>query len=199
MVYKLYTGNGDSGSTRSLDGTTTSKDSVEIHAVGDFDELMAILGCCTVDCTETTYVRSALNRFYQLVGWGTAPSTAAYLRIVLRHLYRLSAYISNNGSAKFVFDDAEKSSMMAFLEDVTDRLHESLPELKHFVMPVGNRAMTSLNLARTVCRRAERSVVALPDKELTAFPIQYLNRLSSLLFAMSRWECHAAGLDEQYF
>jgi cob(I)alamin adenosyltransferase len=111
---------------------------------------------------------------------GADPVSAVYVRIQ-HDLFDLGGELSIPGAALVTADRVE------WLEERTDELNEDLPPLKNFVLPGGNRAAAVCHLARTVCRRAERDLVTLGVSENVNTPaLQYLNRLSDLLFVTAR-------------
>jgi cob(I)alamin adenosyltransferase len=128
----------------------------------------------------------------------TDAGTAALLTEVQRHLFALSARVADvrDGEApseKVAFPEAHVTA----LERAIDLAEEALPPLKSFVIPGGSEAGARLHLARTVCRRAERRLVALAERE--AVPpvfLAYLNRLSDLLFVLARAANQRAGMPE---
>lgn len=179
---RIYTKSGDAGQTRLVGGQKVAKNSLRIEAYGTVDELMACLGLA----------RTALDS-------PEAPSGGAELSSVLR---RVQNELFNLGSdlATLPEDRHEKQPVIQerhvlALEKEIDAWNESLPELRSFVLPGGGWVAAYLHLARTVCRRGERLVVELAEKEpVSPQVIPYLNRLSDALFVMSR---HAARVYDQ--
>ncbi len=171
MVYlsRIYTRSGDKGETGLGDGTRVSKDHQRVAAYGSVDELNAVLGLLTSHCpqaAEIELVRSIQNDLFDVGADLCLPQSAdekpgAHLRIRAEQAERL--------------------------EKAIDRLNAHLTPLRSFIIPGGQGAAAWCHLARTVCRRAEREVVALAHRE-TVNPqvIVYLNRLSDLLFVLAR-------------
>jgi cob(I)alamin adenosyltransferase len=166
MVFlsRIYTRSGDGGETGLGDGQRVSKCSARVTAYGEVDELNAVLG---------------------LVAAYT-PESLAFLRTLQNDLFDVGADLcvpaGNDPSALRV-----RPEQASRLEGEIDRLNERLQPLRSFVLPGGSLAAAWLHLARTVCRRAERSVVALMQSEATnPNVLVYLNRLSDLLFVMAR-------------
>lgn len=176
---KIYTKTGDGGETSLFDGTRVSKADGRVEAYGDVDELNAWLGM----------VRAA--------GLPDAPADGvdvadAIVRIQ-RDLFALGAMLADPAHA--IADRVTKAALgesdVARLESLIDRCEAELPPLRHFILAGGVPAGAALHLARTVCRRAERRIVALapaPD----ALAIRYVNRLSDLLFVLARAVNHRA-------
>jgi cob(I)alamin adenosyltransferase len=169
---KIATRTGDDGSTGLGDGRRTSKDSVRVQALGDLDELNSALGCVLAESLPE--------------------SVRAVLAAVQNDLFDLGGEVSIPGRA------AMQDSHVLALDRALESLNEALPPLREFILPGGTRAAAACHLARTVCRRAERSVVALAREEtVTAPTLQYLNRLSDLLFVAAREINRNAGMAER--
>lgn len=165
---KIYTRTGDAGTTGLGDGSRTQKNSSRIAALGDVDELNSVIGVML--CEEM-------------------PADARELLVGIQHdLFDLGGEISIPGAALL------KPTQPARLEAAIDRYNGELSPLKEFILPGGTRVAALTHLARTVCRRAERAVVALAGEEpVSEAGRQYLNRLSDLLFVLGRWLNKAAG------
>lgn len=165
---KIYTRTGDAGTTGLGDGSRVGKDAPRIAALGDVDELNAILGVLL--CEELPAdVRSLLTG-------------------VQHDLFDLGGELSVPGGAFL------KDTQPGRLETAIDRFNADLEPLKEFILPGGTRAAALTHQGRTVCRRAERAVVALAHNEaISDAARQYLNRLSDLLFVLARWLNRHAG------
>jgi cob(I)alamin adenosyltransferase len=172
---RIYTGGGDRGETSLGDGSRVSKLDCRIASFGTVDELNAQIGVV-------------------LAGAPPAP-IAAVLARVQNELFDVGADLSVPwGIADRLRVDDE---MIAALERDCDHFNADLPELKSFVLPGGSELAARLHVARTVCRRAEREVLAAADEvELDPLVLVYLNRLSDLLFILARSANAAAGRDE---
>ncbi len=158
---KIATRTGDRGDTGLGDGSRVTKDSARIRALGDVDELNSALGVLLAE-TLPARVREALIE-------------------IQHHLFDLGGEICIPGHR--LMTEAQVLELDALLADYNAKL----PPLKEFILPGGTRAAALAHLARTVCRRAERSLVALGRaEEVGAAPRQYLNRLSDLLFVLGR-------------
>ncbi len=173
---KIYTRRGDRGETDLFGGGRVSKDHLRVCAFGDVDELNACLGAAAADSQQTD-LRDAIQRIQSsLFDLGT----------------RLAAPGREDDKIPCVqIDD------VAELEAEIDRLEVELAPLDNFILPGGSRAAAAFHRGRTVCRRAERSVVSLGrEEELDDAIVQFLNRLSDLLFVMARVENHRAGVPD---
>jgi cob(I)alamin adenosyltransferase len=175
---KIYTRTGDRGETALLGGTRVSKADPRVAAYGEVDELNAWLG----------FVRS-----------GTIdPALATMLEHIQRDLFAIGARLADpDGSVANRIDKASVTESDAErLERWIDTLEAELPALRRFILAGGSRSGASLHVARTISRRAERSVVALGRDQVDRTILVYLNRLSDLLFVMARAATHRAGAPE---
>lgn len=171
---RIYTKAGDGGHTRLVGGQKVPKDAPRIEAYGTVDELMACLGLA----------RTALAA-------PDAPPEAAALEATLRRvqneLFNLGSELATLPADLHPNQPRVEERHVTALERDIDGWNESLPELRSFILPGGGWVAAYLHLARTVCRRAERLVVALGASEpLGPQALPYLNRLSDALFVMSR-------------
>jgi cob(I)alamin adenosyltransferase len=180
---RIYTRTGDGGETRLASGQPVSKASLRVAAYGDVDETNACLG---------------LVRLHT----GPDPAFDALLGRVQNELFDLGADLATpakageaEGSALRILD-----SQVTRLEQEIDQLNADLPPLQSFILPGGTPAAAALHLARTVCRRAERSLVALTEagETVSAPTLKYLNRLSDLLFVAGRY-ANGRGADEVFW
>ncbi|HET7220617.1 MAG TPA: cob(I)yrinic acid a,c-diamide adenosyltransferase [Vicinamibacterales bacterium] len=175
---KIYTKSGDGGETALLGGQRVSKSSPRVAAYGDVDELNAWLGL----------VRS------------TKPhdELAAMLDRMQRDLFAIGARLADPAGtvAAKVAKTAVTSDDIVRLEQWIDTLEAELPPLRRFILAGGAASAAALHVARTVCRRAERSVVALGHDAVEPEILVYLNRLSDLLFVMARAANHREGVAE---
>ena len=175
---KIYTKTGDAGETSLFDQTRVSKADPRVDAYGEVDELNACLGAaraCRIDV-----------------------DMSALLEEIQRDLFALGARLADPSSkiAGRVTKAAITDADIAHLEDEIDRLEAELPELRRFILPGGSLAGAQLHVARTVCRRAERRVVALGPEAVEPILVVYLNRLSDLLFVMGRAVNQRSGVPE---
>lgn len=171
MVYlsRIYTKSGDAGQTGLGDGTRVSKDSPRVTAFGEVDELNAVLGLLAAycpDCPDAEVLRSIQNELFDVGADLCVPPNESENP---EHVLRVTA------------------AQYERLEKAIDRLNENLQPLRSFILPGGTPAAGWLHLARTVCRRAERSVVTLiTTEEVNPSALIYLNRLSDYLFVLAR-------------
>ena len=176
---KIYTKTGDAGETALFDGTRVSKADARVATYGEVDELNAVIGLA----------RSAL---------ATEAGTplVEMLDQIQRDLFALGSRLADPSHkvAGRVTKAAITPQDVTRLEECIDRLEAELPPLRRFILPGGSSAGATLHVARTVCRRAERAMVALGelDREL----LVYVNRLSDLLFVMARSANRSAGTPE---
>jgi cob(I)alamin adenosyltransferase len=171
MVYlsRIYTKTGDAGETGLGDGSRVSKDHIRVTAYGEVDELNSVLGLIRAYCPD--YVESSL------------------LRDIQNDLFDVGADLCMPQSASEPEGAALRvtASQSEKLERAIDRVNDHLQPLHSFILPGGSQVAAWLHLARTVCRRAERSVVTLAkDVAINESVVIYLNRLSDLLFVLSR-------------
>ena len=178
LSVKIYTKTGDSGETSLFDGTRVSKTDPRVVAYGDVDELQACLGVA----------RAA-----------RLPADLDNICVALqRDLFALGARLADPAHKiakrveKIVIDDRS----VLRLEGWIDELDAEIPPLRHFILSDGCPAGAALHFARTVCRRAERSILSLGGEAVEPITIVYVNRLSDLLFTMARAANHRAGTTE---
>jgi cob(I)alamin adenosyltransferase len=176
---KLYTRTGDTGDTSLFDGTRVRKSDPRVGAYGDVDELNAWLG----------FARAALSESY--------PELTDALVRIQRDLFALGAQLADprDRIADRVVKAALGDEDVGRLEQLIDRFDGEVPPLRRFILSGGTEGGAALHVARTVCRRAERTMVAL-EPEVDAVLLRYVNRLSDLLFAMARAVNHLSGVPE---
>ena len=170
---KIYTKTGDQGETALLGRTRVGKDHPRVAAYGDVDELNSVLGLAK------SHARDA--------------DLSGLLQEVQRDLFALGAQLADPGGSvgSRRAKAAITGSHVRRLEKAIDSRQAQLPPLRAFILPGGSRTGAILHLARTVCRRAERSIVALGRREkLDPRILAYVNRLSDLLFVLARFENH---------
>ena len=161
----IYTRYGDKGDTVTLGGKKVPKDNERVQAYGEVDELNALLGVC-VSFFERDHTKNILES-------------------VQKDLFVIGAQLAAEGTKKPIRTIGLQQ--IESLESEIDRIESTLSPLHNFIIPGGAKRASMLHLARTVCRRAERSVVTLSKKErINSSIITYLNRLSDLLFVLAR-------------
>jgi cob(I)alamin adenosyltransferase len=175
-ITRVYTRTGDRGDTALVGGRRVPKDAPRIEAYGTVDELNAVIGLARVFNAEQ--LRRG-RRYRWLDG---------VLRRLQNELFDLGSELATPEEAAYeqMFRVGDKE--VAALERLIDQCQKDLRPLKSFVLPGGGRVGGFLHQARTVCRRAERRVLALSRVEpIGEWPLRYVNRLSDLLFVLSRW------------
>lgn len=176
---KIYTKKGDRGETALFGGGRVHKSHPRVAAYGDVDELNAVLGWAAAVVEDDEIRARVVSIQPDLLVIGAHLATPAVTRGKRPSLPSLP------------------ERRVGELERWIDEADAELPELRAFILPGGTRGAAALHVARTVCRRAERHVVALDAEEsLEPTIIQYLNRLSDLLFMFARLENHRAGVED---
>ncbi len=171
---KIVTRGGDKGETSLADGTRLAKDDPRIALIGDVDELNSWLGVVIANGAE-----------------GVLKETLAACQ---HDLFDLGGALSFPGSPMLSEEQVKR------LDATAEQLNAELPPLKEFILPGGAKEISFCHVARTVCRRAERAMAAFhrtaPE---AAHGLQYLNRLSDILFIAARIEARRLGVDEVYW
>lgn len=166
---KIYTRTGDSGETGLMGGKRLPKSHQRIQAIGEVDELNCALGLLL----------------------SAAPVLTDTLRPIQNQLFELGAELASADQPARIH-----SELIEALERAIDQHESALPRLKNFILPGGTQAAALAHLARAVCRRAERALVALAAQEaVNPDSLKYLNRLSDLLFVLARELNHQAQGD----
>ena len=168
---KITTRTGDDGTTGLGDGSRTPKDAPRVAAMGDLDELNSAIGAVLAEPLPEPVQRA--------------------LAAVQNDLFDLGGEVCIPGQSVMT------ESHVLRLEEAVAALNDGLPPLREFVLPGGHRAAAAAHVARTVGRRAERSLVALHHAEpVSPASLQYVNRLSDLLFVAARVINRSAGVPE---
>ena len=158
---KIYTRTGDDGTTGLGDGSRTPKDSPRIEAIGEIDELNSCIGVLLAEDLPDDIHNCLTDIQHDLFDLGGELCMPGHVNITQGQVKRL--------------------------ENILDAFNADLPPLKEFILPGGSRAASLAHLARTVCRRAERSLVKLANSEkVSTVSRNYVNRLSDLLFVVGR-------------
>lgn len=166
MAAKIYTKTGDKGETALFGGKRLPKSHIRIEAYGTVDELNAYLGLLR-DANGDTTLRMKL-------------------KILQDRLFDLGAILACDPDKEMNLPGLQESDIR-FLEEEIDHMNEHLPVLKSFILPGGHTTVSTCHIARCVCRRAERNVVALAQVEKVAeINYRFLNRLSDYLFVLAR-------------
>jgi cob(I)alamin adenosyltransferase len=171
---KIYTRTGDAGQTSLFGGARVPKSDPRIEAYGTVDELNSFLGL----------VRAA---------WPSSPIDA-HLAAAQADLFEIGAHLASLGTSRF---PGVEPAHISEMESAIDAMESELTPLKTFILPGGSLPAGHLHVARTICRRAERLVVALHDDSApTRSTIAYLNRLSDYLFVAARFANHRLDVDD---
>ncbi len=175
-ITKVYTKTGDKGKTSLVDGSRVSKSALRVGVYGDVDELNSVIGIAIGNVKDgplRKILKSLQNDLFILGSDLATPSDFA-------------------GSVPRI-----TKQMVERIEGHIDQFHAEVGDLKEFILPAGKKGAPYIHLARTVCRRAERELVKLSEQEeVNPLGINYLNRLSDLLFMMARVENKRTGHDE---
>ena len=185
-INRVYTRQGDDGSTALAGGQRLPKNAPRIEAYGTVDELNSYIGLARESAREAGEPVAAL---------------AAILLRVQHELFNLGSELATLPEDLHPKQARITAGEIGELEREIDRMNAELPPLRSFVLPGGSRLNAELHVCRTVCRRAERVLVALlaagsAEGAGMATPLQYLNRLSDALFVWSRWASQRLGTPE---
>lgn len=171
---KIVTRGGDKGETSLADGTRLAKNDARIALIGDVDELNSWLGVVIANGADGV-LKETLSR-------------------AQHDLFDLGGALSFPGSPIL------SETPVTRLDEAAEQLNKALPPLKEFILPGGSKEIAFCHVARTVCRRAERAMAALHrSAPEAAHALQYLNRLSDILFIAARVEARRLGVDEVYW
>ncbi len=180
-INRVYTRSGDDGSTGLVGGARVSKTSPQVECYGDIDELNSVLG---------------------LAKAGLPPSLAELhpvIEYLQQELFDLGAELATKVGDEYPGMWRAEEPHITVLERLCDKYGEHLPELTSFILPGGTLSAAHLHVARTVARRAERTIIRYRDElrkeslDLNAQILKYVNRLSDLLFVLARWSLQAEG------
>jgi cob(I)alamin adenosyltransferase len=179
MTMKIYTKTGDKGKTSLIGGTKVFKSDLRIEAYGTIDELNSFIGLC-LDHLKSHNINNVLAEIQD-------------------RLFTIGSALACDPEkeTKIKIPDLHESDV-ELLEKEIDKMNEVLPAMRSFILPGGHVAVSSLHIARTVCRRAERCCVRMQKKEVEVEPfiIKYLNRLSDYLFVLARFAAHQLNVEE---
>jgi cob(I)alamin adenosyltransferase len=183
-ITKVYTRHGDKGETHLVGGKRVPKDDARIESYGTIDELNSILGIVRA-CNDAATPSPATKRLDQI------------LRQIQNELFDLGSELATPPDAVWEGMIKIGPAQIAVLERTIDECQEQLEPLKSFILPGGGMIAAFLHQARTVCRRAERDILRLMHREpIGESVLGYVNRLSDLLFVLSRWMSHQLGEPE---
>ncbi len=180
-IDKVYTRGGDQGQTSLIGGERVSKADARLDCYGTVDEINAVLGL-TIEALESS---------------AAGPHLIPILRRVQNEMFNLGCELATPDPEQRAKMPRIEQRHIDGLERDIDAVNDDLPILKSFVLPGGGFASAYFHLARTVCRRGERLVVALAATEdIGPLGVQYLNRLSDALFVWGRWSALKDGKAE---
>ncbi len=183
---KIYTKTGDKGETSLYGGTRVSKASARVESYGTIDELNSFIGFAKAELTDEGILYQLKKIQFDLFTVGSESATPTDKLTLANGKSRLSLMISET--------EIEE------LEQWMDEFETALEPLQYFILPGGGKGATSLHICRTVCRRAERSLVFLNEhEEVRPELIKYLNRLSDYLFVLARYVSKIQGEPEEYW
>ncbi len=176
MATKIYTKTGDAGETSLFGGKRLPKSHLRIEAYGTIDELNAWIGVLR-DCIAREHLREVL-------------------KFIQDRLFTLGSNLASDPDKDMITPDILETDIIQ-LEQEIDAMNEELPPLRNFILPGGHLTVSYSHVARCVCRRAERQVVALAQHEpVEGIIIRYLNRLSDYLFVLGRKLAQDLGAEE---
>jgi cob(I)alamin adenosyltransferase len=187
-ISKVYTKSGDGGRTMLASGDTVSKADGRVAAYGDVDELNAVVGLCRLELRRDPNAERDLT---------FVAAADAELGRIQQELFNLGAELSTPGAS----DEADKARIhdrhVEALEHAIDRHNDALEPLESFILPGGGPGGVAAHLARTVCRRAERTTVELSaSASIRPQVVRYLNRLSDYFFVLGRAAAKRLGYPE---
>ena len=174
---KIYTKKGDQGQTSLYGGAKLDKSHLRIHSYGEVDELNSYLGLLKNYSPEKEIIRDLEN--------------------LQQELFTIGAHLAADPEKNNLKLPAFNQSLIGYLEKRIDAMEEQLSPLKSFILPGGNERVSHAHIARCICRRTERSVVALDRKtSVDPYILTLLNRLSDYLFVTARYMAHLDGVKE---
>lgn len=179
MALKIYTKTGDAGNTSLIGGTKVPKSHIRIDTYGTVDELNSYIGLCNDQLQDG--------------------ESKHMLKEIQDRLFTIGSSLACDPDREPMMKIPDlKESDVQLLETEIDRMNEKVPPMRSFILPGGHVAVSSLHVARCICRRAERLCVELQQSGgfIDALVIKYLNRLSDYLFVLSRYTGHLLGVEE---
>ena len=179
MAFKIYTKTGDLGKTSLIGGTKVSKSHIRIETYGTIDELNSYIGLVN-DNLDHQHSKKALPEIQD-------------------RLFTIGSSLACDPDKEPLMKIPDLGEQdITFLEREIDAMNEVLPPMKSFILPGGHITVSTIHIARCICRRAERLCVHLQEESLFVDPlvIKYLNRLSDYLFILARYAAHLLGIAE---
>jgi cob(I)alamin adenosyltransferase len=179
MALKIYTKTGDTGNTSLIGGTKVPKSHIRIETYGTIDELNSYVGFCNDQLSDE--------------------GSRKTLKEIQDRLFTIGSSLACDPEREPLMKIPDlKETDVVFLENEIDRMNETVPRMKSFILPGGHMAVSSLHIARCICRRAERLCVHMQQENIFIDPlvIKYINRLSDYLFVLARYTGHLLGIEE---
>lgn len=179
---KIYTKTGDQGMTSLLSGKRVTKSDPRLEAYGNIDELNSMLGWCLTALKKES----------------AADSISKPIANAQHHLFVIGSHLACDADSRRGSLPSLNKSSTEELESAIDAMDTKLPALKNFILPGGSEVSARLHLARTICRRAERSCASLSSLNIKVDPehLIYMNRLSDFLFVAARFANQSNGITE---
>jgi cob(I)alamin adenosyltransferase len=186
MTFKIYTKTGDKGETSLYGGTRVSKAAARVESYGTLDELNAFIGLAKAEISDEKVLNQLQKIQFDLFTVGSEAATPTDKMLLANGKNRLDLMIS----------EKEITELELWMDD----FDAELEPLRFFILPSGGKAAATLHVCRTVCRRAERTMVFLNEtEEVRPELIKYLNRLSDYLFILARYISKISGEKEDYW
>ena len=186
MTFKIYTKTGDKGETSLYGGTRVSKAAARVESYGTLDELNAFIGLAKAEISDEKVLNQLQKIQFDLFTVGSEAATPTDKMFLANGKSRLDLLIS----------EEEITELELWMDD----FDAELEPLKFFILPSGGKAAATIHVCRTVCRRAERSMVFLREtEEVRPELIKYLNRLSDYLFVLARYISKISGEKEDFW
>ena len=183
-INKVYTKQGDKGDTSLVGGMRVPKDHPRVRAYGTVDELNSVVGL----------VRGVLD---QIPNADARSRVDEVLAVIQQWLFDLGSELATDPQSGKSSGPAVKEEQVTWLEEWMDRMNEDLEPLKSFVLPGGRPPIAFLHQCRTVCRRAEREIIALRrEADIDPQIVRFVNRLSDAFFVLGRWLAKQSNEDE---
>jgi cob(I)alamin adenosyltransferase len=179
MAMKIYTKTGDTGNTSLIGGTKVPKSHIRIETYGTIDELNSYIGFCNDQLSDE--------------------ASRVIMKEIQDRLFTIGSSLACDPEREplMKIPDLNETDVV-LLENEIDRMNESVPRMKSFILPGGHMAVSSLHITRCICRRAERLCVHLQQENIFVDPlvIKYINRLSDYIFVLARYTGHLLGVEE---
>ena len=177
---KIYTRKGDSGYTSLIDGEIVYKHNLSVAAYGTIDELNSFLGLLK-DYIDDEKIKDVLNN-------------------IQLKLFSIGSILASGENQNISEKVKIEKKDVEYIEFEIDRLNESLPELKNFIIPGGHKISSYCHVCRSICRRAERRISELNNlHNINPYILSYVNRLSDFFFVLSRHIKHSDNVEETYW